>query len=407
MDQVISVILAGGEGTRLFPLTKCRCKPDVRFAGRYHLIDIPISNSINSKITDIFILSQHFTSSLHQHILATYPPTHFQSHKIVLLTPQDAAEKKTLFRGTADAVRQNIDRILQTDAEYILILAGDQLYHMNYQKMIDFAKKENADLVIAALPIEEKDAKRMGVLKIDSNDRIIDFYEKPQDRKTLDAFALPKSRKYLGSMGIYVFKKDALASLLKEEGDDFGKHTIPLQVQKGKTSAFIYDGYWEDIGTIGSYYQANLALTDPENWMRAYDETNQLYTPHTNISTPVIKHSVIVHSMINQGSLIEALEITHSIIGMRTWIQENSIIHDTIIIGDQHQRAVPGLPYSVIIGKECTIQKAIIDSNVCIGNNVRLVNENQLQKFDSEGVFIRDGIIIVTSGARVPDGYVL
>ena len=391
MDRVISVILAGGEGTRLFPLTKSRCKPDVRFAGRYRLIDIPISNSINSKIPDIFVLTQHFTTTLHQHILSTYPP-----HGISLLTPEAS------YRGTADAVRQNIDRILQTKAEYILILAGDQLYHMNYQKMINFAKKEDADLVIAALPIEEKDAKRMGVLKIDAQNRLIDFFEKPQDRKTLDAFALPNSRKYLGSMGIYVFKKEALTKILVEEGDDFGKHIIPRQLQKGNTSAFIFDGYWEDIGTIGSYYQANLALTTPENWMQAYDEMNQLYTPHIHLSTPIIKNTVIVDSLINQGALVEALEVTHSIIGMKTWIQENSVIHDTIIIGDH---ASPS--YSVVIGKECTIQHAIIDSNVHIGNNVQLVNERRLQKYDSEGVFIRDGIIIVTAGARLPDGYTL
>lgn len=405
MDQVISVILAGGEGTRLFPLTKCRCKPDVRFAGRYRLIDIPLSNSINSHIQKIFVLTQHFTSSLHHHILSTYPHTRFHSHKIELLTPRDLPGKKNLFKGTSDAVRQNLDKILQENTEYILILAGDQLYHMNYHPMIDFTKKMKADLVIAALPVEEKDAKRMGLLKIDPFANVIDFFEKPMDRKTLDSFALPlqsgKPQQYLGSMGIYVFKKAALISLLQEEGDDFGKHIIPNQVKKGKTCVFTYNGYWEDIGTISAYFQANLALTNDQNWMKHYDETNQLYTPYSNISTPLIKQSIIVDSLINQGAKIEAKEITHSIIGLKTWVKEGTVVRDCIITGESTAS------HSVTIGKNCIIQKAIIDSDVVIGDNVQLINQNNLQKFDSEFIFIRDGIIIITSGARIADGYVL
>jgi glucose-1-phosphate adenylyltransferase len=405
MDQIVSVILAGGEGTRLYPLTRCRCKPDVRFAGRYRLIDIPISNSINSKIQNIFILSQHYTTSLHQHILSTYPPTHFQSHKINLLTPKEVTGKKNLFKGTADAVRQNLDRILSSTAEYVLILAGDQLYHMNYHEMINFAKKEDADLVIAALPVEEQEAKRMGLLKIDPLSHVIDFFEKPPDRKTLDMFALaPKpdhEQQYLGSMGIYIFKKEALLNLLNQEGDDFGKHVIPNQVKKGKTSAFIYNGYWEDIGTISAYYQANLALTNDQNWMQSYNETNQLYTPHNNMTTPLIKATAITNSLINQGALIEAKEVTHSIVGLKTWIKEHTIVRDCIIIGENCPT------HSVVIGKNCILQKAIIDSDVIIGDNVHLINQKNVQKFDSEYVFIREGIIIVTSGARLPDGFVL
>jgi len=405
MDQIVSVILAGGEGTRLYPLTRCRCKPDVRFAGRYRLIDIPISNSINSKIQNIFILSQHYTTSLHQHILSTYPPTHFQSHKIALLTPKEVPGKKNLFKGTADAVRQNLNQILSSTAEYVLILAGDQLYHMNYDEMINFAKKEDADLIIAALPVEEQEAKRMGLLKIDPLSHVIDFFEKPPDRKTLDMFALaPKpghEQQYLGSMGIYIFKKQALLDLLNQEGDDFGKHVIPNQVKKGKTSAFIYNGYWEDIGTISAYYQANLALTNDQNWMQSYNEANQLYTPHNNMTTPLIKATAITNSLINQGALIEAKEVTHSIVGLKTWIKEHTIVRDCIITGEYCPT------YSVVIGKNCILQKAIIDSDVIIGDNVQLINQKNVQKFDSDYVFIREGIIIVTSGARIPDGFVI
>jgi glucose-1-phosphate adenylyltransferase len=405
MDQVASVILAGGEGTRLFPLTRCRCKPDVRFAGRYRLIDVPISNSINSKLQNIFVISQHFATSLHQHILSTYPASHFQNHKITILTPKDGPGKKNLFRGTADAVRQNLGSILPTAGEYVLILAGDQLYHMDYHEMLEFAKNVNADLIIAAIRVEEPEAKRMGLLKIDDQSHVLDFFEKPTDRMTLESFALEKKpdhpQQYLGSMGIYVFKKSALINLLKLEGDDFSKHIIPHQVQQGKTFAFIFNGYWEDIGTIAAYYHANLALTNDQNWMQAFTGTHQLYTPHHNFSTPLIKQTTIAHSLINQGALIEAKEVTHSIIGINTWIKENTIIRDSIITGENGEK------HSVMIGKNCFIQKAIIDSDVIIGDNVRLANVNQLQKVDSGNVFIRDGIIIVTAGARLPDGYIL
>ncbi|MBF8262876.1 MAG: glgC [Parachlamydiales bacterium] len=405
MDRVISVILAGGEGTRLFPLTRGRCKPDVRFAGRYRLIDIPISNSIHSNIQQIFVLSQHFKDPLHQHILSTYPT----SHQIHLLSPKDIPGKKNLFKGTADAVRQNLGAILHTNAEYILILAGDQLYHMNYRGMIDFAKQEGADLVIASLPVQEGDAKRMGLLRIDERSRVLDFFEKPTERKTLDSFALPPTcdhpQEYLGSMGIYVFKRDALLSLLSNEGDDFGKHIIPAQMKKGNVSAYYYQGYWEDIGTIGAYYRANLALTNCQNWMQAFDETNQLFTPHYNLTTPFIKNSAITDSLINEGSLIEAKEVTHSIIGTKTHLKENSIIRDSIIIGDHSIAEKTRACYSVVVGKDCVIQKAIIDSDVVIGDRVQLINKNQLQKFDSDGVYIRDGIIIVTMGARISAGF--
>lgn len=398
MEHVVSVILAGGEGTRLFPLTQYRCKPDVRFAGRYRLIDIPISNSLHSKIQEIFILSQHFTDSLHGHIETTYPS---QPHTFHFLTPSEKAGIKNLYKGTADAVRQNLAQILQSTTEYVLILAGDQLYHMNYHEIVDFAKQEDADLVIAALPVDEAEAKRMGVLKIDPSSHVIDFYEKPSDRKTLNDFFDRAAQKYLGSMGIYVFKKKALESLLNEAGDDFGKHMIPSQVKKGKTSAFCYTGYWEDIGTIRAYYYANLSLTHPHNWMHDNNMDHRLFTPHHNIATPFFKNSMIRDSLINQGSHIEAKEITHSVIGMMTSIGENTIVRDSIIIGDHSS------DHAVTIGKNCVIEKAIIDSDVCIGNNVRLLNQNQVQKYDGNGIYIRDGIIIVTANTRLPDGFLL
>jgi glucose-1-phosphate adenylyltransferase len=415
-EKVASVILAGGEGTRLFPLTKTRCKPDVSFAGKYHLIDIPLSSSLNSRIQNVFVISQYFVSSLHKHIQSTYPVEKLGC--IELLSPK-TDDKKSMFLGTADAVRKNLENILKSNAEYFLILSGDQLYSMDFSDMISFAKREDADLVIAALPVEEQDAKRMGLLKIDSSSHVIDFVEKPTDPKTLNAFALShaffhkenlkNNRKYLGSMGIYVFKKDALISLLQEEGDDFGKHLIPKQVKKGKTSAYLYDGYWEDIGTISSYYHANLALTCPKNWMENYNHINPIYTPNHNLSIPVVKNTLIKNSLINQGAVIEAKEINHSIVGMGAWIKEGSVITDSIIMG-LHQISSAeeeGAPTSITIGENCVIHKAIIDSNVFIADKVQLINRDDLTKYDGNGIYIRDGIIIVTPGTMLPTGFTL
>lgn len=265
VEKSATIILAGGQGTRLFPLTATRCKPAVSFGGRYRLIDIPLSNSLNAGIAQIFVISQYFASELHQHILSTYHLDQFRLNGgIELVSPQDTAYGKTWFRGTADAVRQNLDFILKNANEYFLILSGDQLYNMDLIEMIELIQKENADLVIASTPVEETEAKRMGVLKVEQN-RVVDFFEKPQEEKDLNAFRMPeKNGHWLGSMGIYVFRRSALQAIMREEGDDFGRHLIPKFIRKSKTVAFSYKGYWEDIGTVQSYYRANLILTEKD-----------------------------------------------------------------------------------------------------------------------------------------------
>ncbi|HSX12037.1 MAG TPA: sugar phosphate nucleotidyltransferase, partial [Rhabdochlamydiaceae bacterium] len=229
VEKSATIVLAGGQGTRLFPLTATRCKPSVSFGGRYRLIDIPISNSLNAGIAQIFVISQYFASELHQHILATYHLDQFRLNGgIELVSPQDTAYGKTWFRGTADAVRQNLDFILKNANEYFLILSGDQLYNMDLIEMIELIQKENADLVIASIPVEEAEARRMGVLKVDRTGRVTDFFEKPQEEKILNTFRLPENNSHwLGSMGIYVFRRKALQAIMKEEGDDFGRHLIP------------------------------------------------------------------------------------------------------------------------------------------------------------------------------------
>jgi glucose-1-phosphate adenylyltransferase len=423
MEKVASVILAGGQGTRLYPLTQTRCKPAVCFGGRYRLIDIPISNSLNAQIHRIFVISQYFASSLQQHLLETYQLDYFRQSKIQMLCPEETPNRKVWFNGTADAVRQNLEHLEATNVEYFLILSGDQLYNMNFTDMVQFAKKEDADMVIASIPVEEQEARRMGLLKIDASCHALEFSEKPSDPNILNEFALPQeflnghkivhpsATHYLGSMGIYIFKRKALFDLLKEQGDDFGKDLIPIQFKKGKTSAYVYKGYWEDIGTIGSYYNANLALTHQEHCLNTYDEHNPIFTHPHNLPSPLIKDTTINCSIISQGSVIEASEISHSIIGIRIKISKGTIIRNSIILGRlfnapdlQHPASIPG---ESCIGENCHIENAILDEHTSIGNNVQLINKDKLQKFDGDGIFIRDGIIIVTSGTCIPDGFIL
>jgi glucose-1-phosphate adenylyltransferase len=423
MDKVASIILAGGQGTRLFPLTQTRCKPAVCFGGRYRLIDIPISNSLNAQIERIFIISQYFASSLHQHILETFQLDYFRQSKIQMLCPEETPQRKVWFKGTADAIRQNLEHLRKAPVDHFLILSGDQLYNMNLEEMLHFAKKEDADLVIASIPVEEKEARRMGLLKIDSSCHVREFTEKPSDPAVLQhyeltseflqghAIAHPQEKHYLGSMGIYIFKRRALFDLMKEQGDDFGKDLIPIQGKKGKTSAYVYKGYWEDIGTIDSYYHANLALTCRKNCLNTYDEHNPIFTHPHNLPSPLINDTLINHSIISQGAVIDAKEITNSVVGIRIKIKKGTIVRDSILLGSLYNE--PHLTPTYLgkddfsIGENCRIEKAILDEHTSIGNNVQLINKNKVQKWDGDGIFIRDGIIIVTSGTKIPDGYIL
>jgi len=421
--QVSCIILAGGQGTRLFPLTKSRCKPAISFGGRYCLIDIPLSHALNARIQSIYVISQYLASSLHQHILKTYQLELFRKSRIFLLSPEETLHQKVWYKGTADAIRQNMEHFHSSSVDYFLILAGDQLYNMDLQEMLLFAKKSDADLVIASLPVEESDAKRMGLLYKNDRNEVLEFVEKPSDPAIFKRFALeatalknhphknPKIQHYLGSMGIYIFKREALFSLLEHPGNDFGKELIPMKVKEGKVSTYIYTGYWEDIGTVASYYKANLALTSQKHCLNTYDEKNPIFTHSQNLPSPLIKETRIKDSLISQGTVIECQEITNSIIGFRVHVKKGTIIRNCIVMGNHfyapplHQS--PPLPEDFFIGENCHIENAIIDEHTQIGNNVELINKNQLQEYDGDGVFIRDGIIIVSSGTTIPNHFVL
>lgn len=412
-EKIASIVLAGGLGTRLHPLTLHRCKPSVCFGGRYRLIDIPISNSLNSQIFQIYVISQYFASFLGQHLSSAYPHNTLQKGNLEMLCPEETSQGPNWFLGTADAVRKNIDYINNSCLEYFLILSGDQLYNIDLMKMVEFAVERKADLVVAALPVEVKEATRMGLLKISSNHQIVDFIEKPKDPAVLEKFSFCQISKemkscYLGSMGIYVFKKQALIDLLQKEGDDFGKDLIPLQVKKGGSYAFVYEGYWEDIGTVDSYYQANLALIEQKNCIDIDDPYSPIYTAPHNLPSAKISNAKIERSIISQGCFIEAKEVTHSVVGLRTRIGKGTIVKESIIMGNHGEGRGLDLEDSYLnIGENCILEKAIIDEQATIGNGVILTNKENLTQYDGDGVFIRDGIIIVASGTKVPDGFTL
>jgi len=413
--QVATIILAGGQGTRLHPLTVHHSKPAVSYGGRYKLIDIPISNSINSDFRQIFVIAQYLSAELQHHIAQTYQFDHFNPGSVDVLTPQEnESGEKQWFTGTADAVRKNLPTILKSTADYFLILSGDQLYNINFQNMVAFAEKQDADLTIASIAVGKNEAKRMGLLNIDTNGKVLDFFEKPKEEDVLKHYEIPlqKTPSYLGSMGIYVFKRETLIELLtKDPRDDFGFHLITTAVKTGKTYAFLYNGYWEDIGTVASYYESNLMLTQPQNGLNTYDESNPIYTRATYLPGPKIYSTLISQSIICEGSIIEAKEISHSVIGLRSYIKKGTIIRDTVMMGNHHYMPPTheGKPIKIDfgIGENCLIVKAIIDEHVKIGNNVKLTNEKKLDRYEGDGIFIRDGIIIVTAGTHLPDGFVL
>ena len=422
MKRVASIILGGGEGTRLHPLTLTRSKPAISFGGKYRLIDVPISNSIHADCHKIFVLTQFLSSSLHHHIFQTYLQHPKAAGLIEILTAEQKPCQKNWFQGTADAVRQNIEYLLEHPVDYFLILSGDQLYNIDFEEMVSFAKETDADLVIAALPIDSQDARRMGILKIDADNNIIDFQEKPQDEPFLNAFKIsPKilqkltndpTKDYLGSMGIYLFKRKALVELLaKDPREDFGKHLIPTQLKLGKVSAFLYDGYWKDIGTIKTFYDCNINLTDSNPSFSLYNENRPIFSASYNLPSTYIAESRLDHAIICDGAIIEADEITHSILGPRTIVGQGSIIRNSYLMGNDYYYTEvtdhPTLPSRPQIGKNCIITQAILDKNVLIGNGVQLINKRRLAHYDGPNIFIRDGIIIVPRGAIIPDGSIL
>lgn len=402
--RLASIILAGGQGTRLFPLTEKRCKPAVVFAGKYRLVDVPMSHSLekSSRISNIFVITQHLANTLHPHLDTSFRKK-FPDRRVEWLCSSECPEK-VRYKGTADAIRQNLKILLETDAQYFLILSGDQLYQMDYIKMLEYAIEKKASLVIATISVNKEDAKRMGVLKIDEESRVVNFHEKPQTLELLEAFKLDKppfyEPAYLASMGIYIFSRQTLISLLNEKGDDFGKDLIPIELKKGSTFAYIHEGYWEDIGTIPAYYRANMDMIQGVSGFSISDPKKPILTHIHNLPDPVIQNSKVQNCILNEGVIIRASKVFHSIIGVSTVISEGCDIQDSILMGN-HQGG------QQVIGKNCTLKNVIVDENASIGENVSLTNPTHVKTYDGDGIYIRDSIIIISEGTFVPSGFIL
>lgn len=401
IKNVAAVILAGGNGTRLFPLTQACCKPALSFGGSFKLIDIPVSNALNSGCNKIFILSQYLSASLHQHILRTYRIDPFQQGFIELLSPEQRPKQHVWYQGTADAVRQNLGYLLDTSIDYFLILSGDQLYTMDFNKMLSFAQSCDADFVVSALPVEKARTQRMGILQVNEQGFITDFLEKPTP-SDIEPYLFDQAKNlYLGSMGIYLIKRSALLKMLQEDvREDFGKHLIPTQVKKGSVAAYIHQGYWEDIGTIEAFYQANIDLTARNPAFDCFNEKHPIYRASSLLPGPKIFDTQIRQALLSEGSQIEAKSIYRSIIGPKSQIGKGTVIECSYLMGNDSYT-------SFAIGSNCIIRNAILDKNVRIGNNVILTNQNKLKHYDGPGVFIRDGILVVSRNTTLADGFTL
>jgi glucose-1-phosphate adenylyltransferase len=424
-SHVISIILAGGAGKRLFPLTNDRSKPAVPLGGKYRLIDIPISNSINSGVNKMFVLTQYNSASLNRHIAVGYRFDQFSRGFIEVLAAEQTMQNRDWFQGTADAVRQHLHRFTDREHEYFLILAGDQLYRMNYQKLVESHWQRNADVSVCVLPRSEDQASALGLLKLDATGRIVQFREKPtgdalREMQT-DTAALglnPRQatqRPYLASMGIYLFRRNVLVDLLSDPSAiDFGHQVIPMAIERYNSYGHLFDGYWEDLGTVGAFYKANIDLTSSAPHFDFYDMSAPVYTHGRFLPPSRIERCTVKESVIAEGSILQGASITNSIVGIRSVIGEDVVLDHTLMMGadyyeDDEDRAYDwqmGIPH-VGIGKGSIVRKAIIDKNAHIGRNVRILNEAGLQEFDGSGYYIRDGIVIVPKNGVVADDTVV
>jgi len=423
--HVLSIILAGGAGKRLFPLTQDRSKPAVPLGGKYRLIDVPISNCLNSGLKRIFVLTQFNSASLNRHIANTYRFDPFAEGFIEVLAAEQTMTNPNWFQGTADAVRQHLHRFTGRENDYQLILSGDQLYRMDYRKLLDSHWKRGADVTICVIPKNESMASSFGLLKLGSDGRVEQFREKPRGNALremqTDTAALglapeeSKKRPYLASMGIYLFKSNILTDLLADASMiDFGYQVIPSAIEKCDVYGYLFDDYWEDLGTVEAFYKANMDLTGSDPHFDFHDMTAPIYTRARFLPSTRVEHCDIRDSIISEGSILRGARIFNSVVGIRSQIGENTELERVMMMGadfyeddeDFEYNRQLGIP-NIGIGKGSIIRNAIIDKNAHIGENVRIVNEERVQNFDGAGYYIRDGIVIVPKGGVLQTGTVI
>jgi glucose-1-phosphate adenylyltransferase len=421
--STLAVILGGGAGTRLYPLTASRSKPAVPIAGKYRLVDIPISNCINSNINRMFVLTQFNSASLNRHIKNTYHFSAFSSAFVDILAAEQTPDNPTWYQGTADAVRQSLRHLSPFDSEYVLILSGDQLYQMDFQAMIDNHKKLEADISVATIPVVDREAPEFGILKSSPEGYITSFIEKPK-KELLPEWVSDTGdemkrtgRNYLASMGIYIFNRKLMFNLLEEEyktATDFGKEIIPNSIDKYKVVSYQYDGYWTDIGNIYSFFEANLGLTQDIPDFNLFDNNNAIYTRARMLPPAKISGTTLEKTIIAEGCIINASRIENSVVGIRSRIGHGTTVVSSYLMGNDYFESLielekaraQGIP-NLGIGNRCYIRNAIVDKNVRIGDDVRINGGSHLPNADHSLYTVKEGIVVVKKGAVIPNGFVI
>jgi glucose-1-phosphate adenylyltransferase len=432
ISNVLAVIMGGGAGSRLFPLTKERSKPAVPLAGKYRLVDIPISNCINSNLKRIYLLTQFNSASLHRHISQSYKFDHFSGGFVEILAAEQTYADTSWYQGTADAVRKNLLHFLNHDFEYMLILSGDQLYRMDFRRIIAQHVESYADVTIATLPVVRRDAESLGIMEINEERRIVRFVEKPKEPAVLDSLKLKREMYdkldiegqedfHLASMGIYVFNREVLIRLLEQKEDeagkkrdDFGKHIIPSAIANYRVFSYVFQGYWEDIGTIRSFFNANIDVTSELPRFNFFDMSAPVFTRARFLPASKINGAKIDHAIVSDGCIINHANITHSIIGIRSIVGSGSELNRVIFLGGDYYESHASIIENEMLGKprigigqNTRIENAIIDKNARIGDNVVITPAGKPENIDHPLYFIRDGIVIVPKNGAIPHGTVI
>ncbi len=424
-SNVLSVVMGGGAGTRLFPLTKERAKPAVPLAGKYRLVDIPISNCINSDLRRVYVLTQFNSASLHRHISQSYKFDHFSGGFVEILAAEQTFTDTTWYQGTADAVRKNLAHFLNNDWDYLLILSGDQLYRMDFSQIVDQHVESKADITIATIPVLRNDAQSLGIMQINEERRITRFVEKPKDPAVQDTLKLPKDwhsklginddrELFLASMGIYVFNREVICKLLDNTQTDFGKHIIPDAITTHRVFSYVFQGYWEDVGTIRSFFEANLDATAELPRFNFFDMGAPIFSRPRFLPGSKINGAQIDHAVISDGCILNHCAIRQCIMGLRTQVGAGTSLHRVVGLGCDYYESAASIAINekagrprIGIGSNARIENAIIDKNARIGNNVVISPAGKPENVDHELYFIRDGIVIIPKNGVVPHGTVI
>jgi glucose-1-phosphate adenylyltransferase len=424
-SKVLSVIMGGGQGTRLFPLTKERSKPAVPLAGKYRLVDIPISNCINSGLRRIYLLTQFNSASLHRHISQSYKFDHFTGGFVEILAAEQTYADTSWYQGTADAVRKNLIHFMNHEWDYLLILSGDQLYRMDFRRIIEQHAETGADITVATIPVGRRETESLGIMQMDAERRITRFVEKPKDPAVQDSLKLPREwyaplgiegegELFMASMGIYVFNRDIIRHILDNTLADFGKHIIPNAIQNLRVFAYVFQGYWEDIGTIRAFFDANLDVTNELPRFNFFDMAAPIFSRPRFLPGSKINGAQIDHAVISDGCIINRAVITHSIVGLRTIVGSGTVLNRVIVLGSDYYESIESIVEHekagkppIGIGTNSRIENTIVDKNARVGNNVVISPAGKPDKVDHPNYYIRDGIVIIPKNGVIPHGMVI